>query len=84
MQRDLLVGGVAPSVSQTDPDSEWKSLGTAAFLLDQRFGRRARPYLVHVAKAVSIPMLREVQMVFLDALTQVRHFSTFRLAFLRS
>jgi len=39
---------------------------------DERFGKRARPYLVHVAKTVSLPVLREAQQVFLDALTRVR------------
>ncbi|GAA5896666.1 uncharacterized protein JCM6883_006974 [Sporobolomyces salmoneus] len=72
MQRDLLVGGVDPNTidKQVDPESEWKSLGTAAFFLDRRFGVRKRPYLVHVAKTVSTPMLRELQTVLLDELTQ--------------
>jgi hypothetical protein len=72
MQRDLLVGGVDPALEKSDPESEWKGLGTAAFMLDRRFGIRKRPYLVHVAKAVSTPMLKELQAVFLDELTQVR------------
>ena len=92
MQRDLLVSGVDPANDRTDPDSEWKSLGTAGHLLsalsfsafarylnikppfsraDRRFGARRRPYLVHVAKAVSMPMLKELQTVFIDELTQV-------------
>ncbi|GAA6059108.1 hypothetical protein JCM10212_002079 [Sporobolomyces blumeae] len=68
MQRDLLVGGVAPGSRDVDPESEWKSLGMAAYLLDRRFGTRRRPYLIHVAKAVSTPMLAEVQAVFADDL----------------
>ncbi|GAA5831300.1 hypothetical protein JCM3766R1_003003 [Sporobolomyces carnicolor] len=70
MQRDLLVGGVDPRVEKSDPEGEWTSLGTAAYMLDGRFGRRKRPYLVHVAKTVSGPMLKEVQRVFSDQLTQ--------------
>lgn len=71
MQRDLLVGGVDPVHETSDPESEWKSLGTAAFLLDRRFGARKRPYLVHVAKTVSTSVLQELQSVFLHELTQV-------------
>ncbi|GAA5955214.1 hypothetical protein JCM21900_002241 [Sporobolomyces salmonicolor] len=70
VQRDLLVGAVAPDdPDAADPDGEWRGLGISAWLLDQRFGQRRRCYLVHIGKAVSIPMLKEVQGVFLDALT---------------
>ncbi|GAA5892552.1 hypothetical protein JCM6882_005645 [Rhodosporidiobolus microsporus] len=64
MQRDLLVGGVSPSDTHDDPDGEWRSLGYTAWLLDERFGKRRRPYLVHVAKTMEGGMLREVQRVF--------------------
>ncbi|KAJ8296782.1 3-O-alpha-D-mannopyranosyl-alpha-D-mannopyranose xylosylphosphotransferase [Rhodotorula toruloides] len=69
MQRDLLVGGVAPGTSTDDPDGEWKGLGYSNWLLDQRFGKRKRPYLVHVAKTISMPLLREVQLVFHEELS---------------
>ncbi|GAA5869721.1 hypothetical protein JCM1840_000570 [Sporobolomyces johnsonii] len=70
VQRDLLVGAVEPDdPTAADPDGEWRGLGISAWLLDQRFGKRRRCYLVHIGKAVSIPMLKEVQGVFLDALT---------------
>ncbi|BGP45053.1 hypothetical protein JCM10450v2_000870 [Rhodotorula kratochvilovae] len=61
MQRDLLVSGVSAENTHDDPEGEWRGLGYTAWLLDQRFGKRGRPYLVHVAKTVSTPMLREVQ-----------------------
>ncbi|TNY17178.1 hypothetical protein DMC30DRAFT_357508 [Rhodotorula diobovata] len=70
LQRDLLVRGVPPDDTHDDPEGEWRGLGYSAFLLDERFGKRARPYLVHVAKTVSLPVLREAQQVFLDALTR--------------
>ncbi|GAA5862968.1 hypothetical protein JCM1840_002342 [Sporobolomyces johnsonii] len=70
MQRDLLVGGVAPEKVTDDGDGEWRGLDMSAWLLDERFGKRRRPYLIHVAKTVSIPMLKEMQSVFLDALTK--------------
>ncbi|GAA5932899.1 hypothetical protein JCM1841_005189 [Sporobolomyces salmonicolor] len=70
MQRDLLVGGVAPEKVTDDGDGEWRGLDISAWLLDERFGKRRRPYLIHVAKTVSIPMLKEMQSVFLDALTK--------------
>ncbi|BGP29032.1 hypothetical protein JCM10296v2_000768 [Rhodotorula toruloides] len=69
MQRDLLVGGVAPGTSTDDPDGEWKGLGYSNWLLDRRFGERKRPYLVHVAKTISMPLLREVQQVFREDLS---------------
>ncbi|BGP21828.1 hypothetical protein Rt10032_c01g0526 [Rhodotorula toruloides] len=64
MQRNLLIGRVAPGTSTDDPEGEWKGLGYSNWLLDQRFGKRKRPYLAHVAKTVSMAVLREVQQVF--------------------
>ncbi|GAA6035380.1 hypothetical protein JCM8097_008846 [Rhodosporidiobolus ruineniae] len=69
MQRDLLVGSVSPSETHDDPDGEWRGLGYTNWLLDRRFGRRRRPYLVHVAKALEAPMMKEVQAVFEKELT---------------
>ncbi|GAA5983287.1 hypothetical protein JCM11641_002250 [Rhodosporidiobolus odoratus] len=70
MQRDLLVSGVAPEDAQhTNGDGEWRGLGYSAWLLDRRFGERKRPYLVHVAKTLPMPILKEMQQVFLTELT---------------
>ncbi|GAA5942317.1 uncharacterized protein JCM15063_002968 [Sporobolomyces koalae] len=70
MQRDLLVAGVDSTNQDTDPESEWKGLGFAGHLLDRRFGTRKRPYLVHVAKSVSLPLLKEMHSVFMTDLTR--------------
>ncbi|GAA5926996.1 hypothetical protein JCM3775_007099 [Rhodotorula graminis] len=70
LQRDLLVKGVAPENAHEDPEGEWRGLGYSAWLLDQRFGERARPYLVHVAKTLSLPIAREMQQVFLADMTK--------------
>lgn len=39
---------------------------------DERFGPRARPYLLHIAKVISVPILKEMQQVFISELTTVR------------
>ncbi|GAA5842285.1 hypothetical protein JCM9279_005333 [Rhodotorula babjevae] len=70
MQRNLLVNGVEPSTGHEDPEGEWRGLGYSAWLLDRRFGKRGRPYLVHVAKTLSLPLAREMQQVFLADLTK--------------
>ncbi|KAM0756536.1 hypothetical protein T439DRAFT_309018 [Meredithblackwellia eburnea MCA 4105] len=69
LQRDLSVTGVAPGQEHDDPDGEWRGLGYTNWLLDQRFGRRQRPYVVHEGKSVSVPVLRELQETFLKELT---------------
>ncbi|BGP12927.1 hypothetical protein JCM10213_004346 [Rhodosporidiobolus nylandii] len=69
MQRDLLVTGASPDEWHGDPDGEWRGLGYTAWLLDERFGKRARPYLTHIAKALSLPILKEAQQVFVQELT---------------
>ncbi|ORY85412.1 hypothetical protein BCR35DRAFT_330888 [Leucosporidium creatinivorum] len=69
-QRDLPVSSVSPDATHDDPDGEWRGLGYSNWLLSQRFGERARPYLVHEGKSVSMPMLREVQRVWVDELTE--------------
>lgn len=53
----------------TNPQGEWKGLGYANYLLDNRFGARQRPYVLHQAKSVSTPLLREAQEAFLDEFT---------------
>ncbi|KAK4703042.1 hypothetical protein P7C70_g3182, partial [Phenoliferia sp. Uapishka_3] len=69
VQKDLAVNGVAPEYSKEDPDGEWRGLGYTNWLMDQRFGKRSRPYIVHEGKSVSIPILREAQDTFVDELT---------------
>ncbi|KAL8287473.1 hypothetical protein RQP46_003331 [Phenoliferia psychrophenolica] len=69
LQRDLGVAGVASDNAHEDPDGEWRGLGFTNWLLDQRFGTRSRPYLVHEGKSVSLPLLREAQDAFVDELT---------------
>ncbi|GAA5980439.1 hypothetical protein JCM10908_001655 [Rhodotorula pacifica] len=69
LQRDLMVTGVAPENTHDNPDGEWKGLGYSAWLLDERFGARGRPYLAHIAKVIPVPILKEVQQVFIQELT---------------
>ncbi|SCV72845.1 BQ2448_4382 [Microbotryum intermedium] len=69
LQRDLIVESHSPGHLTGDADGEWRGLGFTNWLLDQRFGSRPRPYLLHVAKAISVPMLREVQSVFMEEMT---------------
>lgn len=49
---------------EKDRTSEWKGLALAAHALDQRFGKRERPYVTHIAKTLSTPILREAMHVF--------------------
>ncbi|GAA5866218.1 hypothetical protein JCM3774_004122 [Rhodotorula dairenensis] len=69
LQRDLLVSGVAPENTHDSPDGEWKGLGYSAWLLDERFGARSRPYLLHIAKVIPVPIMKEAQEVFIRELT---------------
>ena len=46
--------------------------GLHTFRADERFGARARPYLLHIAKVISVPLLKEMQQVFISELTTVR------------
>lgn len=70
MQRELKVFGFAPNIKLQEGDGEWKGLEYAAYLLSQRFGERGRPYLVHVAKSMSVPLMQEMQTMFLDELVE--------------
>lgn len=38
---------------------------------DKRFGARGRPYLLHIAKVIPVPLLKEIQQVFISDLTTV-------------
>lgn len=54
------------------PDSEWKSLRKSNFLLSKRFGKRKRPYLTHLPKALSMPMLSELKRVWASDIQETR------------
>ncbi|KAJ7064862.1 hypothetical protein C8F01DRAFT_777653 [Mycena amicta] len=61
---NLLVGGDASG--SADGGGEWRSLGWSAYLLNQRFGSRKRPYVQHNARAMSLPLMHEAALVFGD------------------
>ncbi|KAJ7486619.1 hypothetical protein FB451DRAFT_1227651 [Mycena latifolia] len=47
-----------------DGSSELRSLAWSNHLLDQRFGARSRPYVMHNARAFSLPLLHEASLAF--------------------
>ncbi|KAJ7791563.1 hypothetical protein B0H13DRAFT_2172903 [Mycena leptocephala] len=47
-----------------DGSSELRSLAWSNHLLDQRFGARQRPYVMHNARAFSLPLLHEASLAF--------------------
>ncbi|KDN41724.1 hypothetical protein RSAG8_07255, partial [Rhizoctonia solani AG-8 WAC10335] len=59
-----------PSIPQHD-GLEWESLQYSNHLLSNRFGSRFRPYPAHLAKTLSIPMLKEVARAWPDDLGRV-------------
>ncbi|KAN0065487.1 hypothetical protein ACQY0O_001324 [Thecaphora frezii] len=48
----------------TPSQGEWASLHYTNWLLDRRFGARRRPYVVHLHRAFSRPLLTESKMMF--------------------
>ncbi|GAA5896966.1 uncharacterized protein JCM6883_007069 [Sporobolomyces salmoneus] len=70
VQQDLTVGSSAPDGKARNPEGEWASLERANWLLDQRFGKRQRNYIAHIPKAMSMPILREIGMIWKDELEQ--------------
>ncbi|GAA6004454.1 hypothetical protein JCM10207_000733 [Rhodosporidiobolus poonsookiae] len=88
IQADLTADGRAPGELAGPPDGEWASLKRANWLLDRRFGRRHRGYLAHIPKALSMPLLQELDAVWHDELltTATSRFrgrkTEFQLAFL--
>ncbi|KAJ7266363.1 hypothetical protein B0H12DRAFT_1320991 [Mycena haematopus] len=62
MDPNLLVAG--DSTGHADGGGEWRSLGWSAYLLNQRFGTRRRPYMQHNARALSLPLMHEVSLAF--------------------
>ncbi|GAA5990561.1 hypothetical protein JCM5350_005841 [Sporobolomyces pararoseus] len=71
LQDDLTVGSTSPTAQVLNPEGEWASLERANWLLDQRFGVRQRNYLAHIPKAMSMPILRELGMIWKEELEQV-------------
>ncbi|KAG9003573.1 hypothetical protein FRB93_010991 [Tulasnella sp. JGI-2019a] len=64
MQSDVMIsyyGGASGGLR-----GEWVSLQYTNNLIGERFGYRARPYLTHVAKALSVPFLTELQQAWSD------------------
>ncbi|KAJ7028293.1 hypothetical protein C8F04DRAFT_1119547 [Mycena alexandri] len=45
---------------EEDGGGEWRALHWTAWVLDQRFGARKRPYVLHYARALSLPLLHEL------------------------
>ncbi|KAJ7086180.1 hypothetical protein B0H15DRAFT_361823 [Mycena belliarum] len=70
IQFDLGVNSRAPGSIRmgVDKEGEWPALEYTNWLLDQRFGKRRRRYLHHVAKVLSAPTLREVAAIWADEL----------------
>ncbi|KAJ6530414.1 hypothetical protein DFH09DRAFT_1166275 [Mycena vulgaris] len=72
IQFDLGVKSRAPgSVSMgIDKEGEWPGLEYTNWLLDQRFGKRQRRYLHHVAKVLPVPIMREAAAVWADEMAK--------------
>ncbi|KAM0755806.1 hypothetical protein T439DRAFT_308229 [Meredithblackwellia eburnea MCA 4105] len=68
IQRDLTVNALKPGSRTMGLDGEWPGLRHANWLLDQRFGKRDRGYLAHIAKAFSTPLLREMEEMWREEL----------------
>ncbi|GAA6011072.1 hypothetical protein JCM11491_005927 [Sporobolomyces phaffii] len=77
LQDDLTVGSSSPDERVLSPEGEWASLERANWLLDRRFGVRERNYLAHIPKAMSMPILREIGILWRDEL-EVTASSRFR------
>ncbi|KAJ7017733.1 hypothetical protein C8F04DRAFT_1154870 [Mycena alexandri] len=50
----------ADARGEEDGGGEWRALHWTAWVLDQRFGARRRPYVLHYARALSLPLLHEL------------------------
>ncbi|GAA5876084.1 hypothetical protein JCM16303_007016 [Sporobolomyces ruberrimus] len=70
LQSDLSVGSSSPDELALRPEGEWASLERANWLLDQRFGKRERNYLAHIPKAMSMPILREIGLIWGEELEE--------------
>lgn len=70
LQNHVRVSSSTKGTSKADPDGEWPSLTYANWLLDERFGKRMRPYLAHFVKTYSAPLLQEVAAIWGEELTE--------------
>ncbi|KAJ7896082.1 hypothetical protein B0H14DRAFT_2431241 [Mycena olivaceomarginata] len=66
IQFDLGVKSQPPGVISmaVDKEGEWPGLEFTNWLLDQRFGKRKRRYLHHVAKTLPTPIMKEAAAVW--------------------
>ncbi|KAJ7433683.1 hypothetical protein B0H11DRAFT_2121024 [Mycena galericulata] len=55
---------VSDDTGTLDGSAELRSLAWSNHLLDQRFGARRRPYVMHNARAFSFPLLHEASLAF--------------------
>ncbi|KAJ7065847.1 hypothetical protein C8F01DRAFT_1366746 [Mycena amicta] len=62
MDPDLLVGG--DNTGAGDGGGEWRSIPWSGHLLDERFGTRKRPYMKHISRSLSLPLLHECLLAF--------------------
>ncbi|KIM38886.1 hypothetical protein M413DRAFT_419870 [Hebeloma cylindrosporum] len=67
LQPNLLVNPSVPGRRLPAGWSEWRGLETAAARISERFGKRGRPYLVHNARAIPLPLLHEASLTFPEA-----------------
>ncbi|KDQ61660.1 hypothetical protein JAAARDRAFT_518082 [Jaapia argillacea MUCL 33604] len=66
-QSNLLV----PSTPDPSPQrGEWQPLRQSNYLISERFAHRSRPYLGHVAKSASMPLLREMAAIWPEEFAQ--------------
>jgi hypothetical protein len=63
MQPDLVVEPTGLS-TPASKGGEWLPLRWTSQVVSQRFGRRARPYIVHVTKTFSVPLMREMAVMW--------------------
>ncbi|KAJ7130767.1 hypothetical protein C8R43DRAFT_1024938 [Mycena crocata] len=73
IQFDLGVRSRSPGslpMGRVDKEGEWPGLQYTNWLLDQRFGKRERRYLHHVAKVLPTPIMREAAAVWADEIAQ--------------
>ncbi|KAF8342792.1 uncharacterized protein EI90DRAFT_3115337 [Cantharellus anzutake] len=82
VQPDLLVTSSNPSLD--NPDGEWRPLRYTNWLLDQRYGVRSRPYLTHMAKSLSLPILSEISLMSHPNSSNAHPFISIREALLRT
>ncbi|KAJ7717069.1 hypothetical protein DFH07DRAFT_347232 [Mycena maculata] len=72
IQLDLDVRSTPPDSVRmgVDREGEWPGLEYANWLIDQRFGKRQRRYLHHVAKVLPTPIMRETAAVWAEEMAK--------------